>query len=110
MLVALKAVWAVWVYRLGKWTRAASVSNAVLGLVTAAVMIYLLASGNFFNPAFTGFIDADADLERWVSLATILGVALSTFWDIFDIGRKVEQSRKGLPAKVPGTGNTYNYN
>lgn len=109
VLIALKGVWAVWIYRLGQWTRAASVANAGLGAVTAAVMVYLLASDRFFNPAFTGFNGADVDLQGWVSLATIAAVVLSTLWDIFDIGRKAEQSRKGLPAKVPGTGNTYNY-
>jgi hypothetical protein len=109
VLIALKAVWVLWVYRLGKWTRAAAVANAALGLVTGAVLVYLLASDSFFNPAFSGFDGAEIDLTGWVSLATIVGVVLSTLWDIFDIGRKAEQSRKGLPLKVPGSGNTYNY-
>ncbi|MCM4079228.1 permease prefix domain 1-containing protein [Paractinoplanes hotanensis] len=107
VLIALKCVWAVWVYRLGRWTRPAAVANAALSVVTAALMIYLLTADRFFNPAFTGFDGADVDLEGWVSLATIVAVALGALYDIVDVARKAELARKGLPARIPGTGNTY---
>jgi hypothetical protein len=107
VLIALKGVWAGWVYRLGRWTRPVAVVNAVLAVATAAVMVYLLNADKFFNPAFGGFADADVDLQGWVSLAVTVAVVLSAAWDIFDITRKTEQARKGVPARIPGTGNTY---
>ncbi|WP_250037182.1 permease prefix domain 1-containing protein [Paractinoplanes maris] len=106
VLIALKGVWAVWVFRIGQWTRPVAVANAVLAVVTAAVQVYLLSADKFFNPGFTGF-DAEADLRGWVSLAVIVAVILGALWDIFDVTRKTERARKGIPAQVPGTGNSY---
>ncbi|WP_250007700.1 permease prefix domain 1-containing protein [Actinoplanes sp. M2I2] len=107
VLIALKGVWAVWVYRLGRWTRPVAVVNALLAVATAALLVSLLATDTFFNPEFGGFADAGADVRGWVSTAVIVAVVLSALWDIFDITRKVEQARKGVPAEVPGSGRSY---
>ncbi|MCO8276559.1 permease prefix domain 1-containing protein [Actinoplanes sp. TRM 88003] len=107
VLTALKGVWALWVYRLGRWTRQVAIVNAVQSVATGALMVYLLATDKFFNPAFTGFGDADVDLRSWITVVVIAGVVLGSLYDSFDVARKAEQARKGLPARVPGTGNTY---
>jgi hypothetical protein len=107
VLFALKGVWAVWVYRLGRWTRPVAVVNAALSAATTAVVVYLLATDKFINPDFPGFAGADVDLRGWVSLAIIIVFVLGALWDIFDVFRKAERARKGIPAQVPGSGNTY---
>ncbi|MBU2666853.1 hypothetical protein KOI35_25405 [Actinoplanes bogorensis] len=107
VLVVLKGLLAYWVYRAGTWTRPIAVVNAVHGLAVAAVLLYLLGSDNFFNPAFTGFNDVPVDLTGWISVATMICVALSIAYDIGDVTRKTVQAGKGLPAKIPGSGNTY---
>ncbi|MBM2623677.1 hypothetical protein JIG36_50135 [Actinoplanes sp. LDG1-06] len=106
-LVVLKGMWAFWVYRLGAWTRQVAAVNAVHGVVTGGVILYLLASDHFFNPAFSGFNGTDVDLEGWISVAVMITTALSIVYDIVDVARKAEQARKGLGVKIPGTGNTY---
>ncbi|GAB2622641.1 hypothetical protein Aab01nite_26620 [Paractinoplanes abujensis] len=106
-LIVLKGMWVFWVYRLGTWTRAVAVVNAVHGLAIGGVILYLLASDNFFNPAFTGFAGADVDLEGWISVVVMITTGLSILYDIFDVARKAEQARKGLGIRIPGTGNTY---
>ncbi|GID33366.1 permease prefix domain 1-containing protein [Paractinoplanes brasiliensis] len=106
-LIVLKGLWVFWVYRLGRWTRPVAVVNAVLSLVTGGVIIYLLSSDNFFNPAFTGFNGTDVDLQGWISVVVMLTTGVSIAYDIVDVFRKAEQARKGLGVKVPGTGNPY---
>lgn len=107
VLIALKGLWVFWVYRVGRWTRAVAVVNAVHGLVTGGVLLYLLGSDNFFNPAFTGFNDVDVDLRGWISVIVMITTVMGVAYDIFDVARRSEQARKGLGVKVPGTGNSY---
>ncbi len=109
VLFALKGAWAFWVYRVGAWTRPIAAVNAALAVATSGVAVYLLASDHFFNPAFTGFADADIDLQGWVSVAVIAATVLGGLWDIVDVTLKAERARKGQPAKVPGTGGSYNF-
>ena len=108
VLIALKAVWAVWLYRLGSWTRAVIAVDAVLAVLTAAVLIWLLATGRFFNPAFDWALDSGTDLRDWMVPVAITAAAASALWDIADVAIRGGRARRGVPAKVPGTGGTYN--
>ena len=109
VLIALKGVWAVWLYRLGSWTRAVTVVNAVLAVATGALLIFLLATGRFLNPAFDWVVDAEVDLRDWIVPIAITVVALSTLWDIADTALRGERARRGVPTKVPGTGGNYTF-
>jgi hypothetical protein len=108
VVIALRAAYAVWVYRLGTWTRTVTVVNAVLALLAAVPTVALLAAGRFFNPEFTQFLDpGTGDEKHWITLTTIAVVVLGTIYDIAETALRGERARKGLPTKVPGTGATY---
>jgi hypothetical protein len=106
IVVALRGGWAVWVFRAG-WTRAAYAVNAVLVLLTAAPMVWLMATDGFFNPAFHSFLDTDA--KHWATVGTIIAVVLSAGWEIIDAVVRAERARRGLPTRIPGSGNTYRF-
>jgi hypothetical protein len=110
VIIALRAAYAIWVYRLGAWTRASAVVNAVTVLLGAVPLVWLLATGQFFNPAFHQFIDpATGDIRRWITVLAIGVVAVQAGWDVIDTVVRVERARRGLPTKVAGTGNSYNF-
>lgn len=110
LMFALDGVYQVWAYRLGTWTRTVTAVNAVLGVLAAAPMIWLLATDRFFNPAFPQLADlGSGSPKRWVTLAVIAAIALTSLWDILDVARRVERVRSGRPAKVAGTGNSYTF-
>jgi hypothetical protein len=110
VVIALRGAWSLRAHFIPVWTRAMAAVNAVLALLIAVPMIWMLAADRFFNPEFDGFIvDGTTDVKHWVSVSLIVVVALSTAWDIFDVIRKTERSRRGLPTKVAGTGNTFNF-
>ncbi|SNY75072.1 permease prefix domain 1-containing protein [Paractinoplanes atraurantiacus] len=108
-LIALKALWAVWLYRQGAWTRAIIVANAVLAVVTGAYLVWLLASDRFFNPAFDWTTDNGTDLLSWITPAAIVVTIIGTLWDVAEVTIRGERARRGLPTKVAGTGNTYKF-
>jgi hypothetical protein len=108
VLVALRGAWAVWLFRTG-WTRAHTVANALLVVLTSGPMIWLLATDRFFNPAFTGWADSSIDVRSWASTITIIVLAVVAVWEIVDVAIRAERSRRGLPTKVPGTGGTYHF-
>ncbi|MEV4348676.1 permease prefix domain 1-containing protein [Actinoplanes sp. NPDC049596] len=107
-LIALKALWAVWLYRTG-WTRPVLIVNALIAVAVGAVTTYLLASDNFFNPAFDWITDNNTDLLDWITPAVIVATIAGTLWDILETTIRGERARRGLPTKVPGSGNTYKF-
>lgn len=108
VLVALRGAWAVWLFRTG-WTRAHTAANVLLVVLTSGPMIWLLATDRFFNPAFTGWADSSVDVMSWASTITIIVLACGAVWEIVDVAIRAERSRRGLPTKVPGSGNTYHF-
>ncbi|MEU8812957.1 permease prefix domain 1-containing protein [Actinoplanes sp. NPDC048796] len=108
VLIALKAIWASWLYHQG-WTRPVLIVNAVLALALGAVLVGMLASGNFFNPAFDWITDNNTDLLDWITPAAIVTTIAGTLWDIIEPTIRGERARRGLPTKVPGSGNTYKF-
>lgn len=110
VVVALRGAWAIWVYRSATWTRAAAVVNAILAVLVAVPMVWLLASDRFFNPEFHRLADLrGGDVQHWVSLILAAVVVMTTLYDIIDVARRAERARKGLPTKIPGTGGSYTY-
>jgi hypothetical protein len=111
--LTLRGAYAIWVWRLGVWNRTVTVVNAVVSLLTTVPLIWLLARDQFFNPDFGGFLDPantnGQDVQRWVSLSLIAILVVGAAWEIFDVTRRGEQARRGVPSKVPGTGGTYNF-
>ena len=108
---AARGVYTVWAWRQGAWNRTITVVNAVVSLLSTVPLIWLLATDRFFNPEFHQFADlggTESDVRRWFSLGIIAILALGTAWDIFDVARRGEAARRGLPTKVPGTG-SYNF-
>lgn len=66
VLMAAELLLSFVVYRAGRWTVAAAVSNTVLALVFAVPAVYLLATGQLVNPEFLQFLATDhaADLAN----------------------------------------------
>jgi hypothetical protein len=101
--LVLRGAWAVWANRIAVWTRTAAVANGVLNLLFAVPVIVLLATDHFFNPAFHGFaVDGTTDVKHWLTVSTIVVIALGTAWDIFDVARKAEQARRLVRVEATG--------
>jgi hypothetical protein len=110
LIIALRGVWGVWVYRLGAWTRTSAVANTALVLAGSIPLIWLLATDHVVNPAFPQLADAGiGEANQWITVLAIAGVVVSTLWDVIDNVVRVERNRRGLPTKVTGTGGTYNF-
>jgi hypothetical protein len=109
VMFALRAAWAVWIFRTG-WTRVGTAANAILVLLTSGPLIWLLARDQFFNPAFTGWpTTSDIDVQHWVTTISIVVLTVVAVWDMVDVAVRAERSRRGLPTKVPGTGGSYHF-
>jgi len=110
VVIALRGAWALRAHFAPVWTRGLAVANAVLALLFAVPVIWLLATDRFFNPEFHGFAaDSTTDVKHWVTVSLIVVIALTTAWDIIDTVRKAERARRGLPTRVSGSGNSYTY-
>jgi hypothetical protein len=107
--LVLSAVYQIWLYRRGGYDRTVSVVNAVQQLIFAVPLVWLLATDRFFNPEFGWFADrSEVDIKHWFTTITIAVLVLGTGYDIVKVIVRGERARRGLPTKVPGTGN-YNF-
>ncbi|GAA0577766.1 hypothetical protein GCM10010172_73230 [Paractinoplanes ferrugineus] len=105
--LVLSAAFHVWLYRHGRYDRKVTVVNLVQQLISMVPLVWLLVTDRFFNPEFDWFAAADADVKGWVTKGLLLAVAVSVI-DIVKVAIRGERARRGLPSKVPGTGN-YNF-
>ncbi|MFI5932060.1 permease prefix domain 1-containing protein [Actinoplanes sp. NPDC051494] len=101
VVLVLEAGYVLWVHRAPVRTHAMTVVNAVLGLLAAVPLVWLLATDRFFNPDLSL-----GDAERWAANALIVVIVAVTLWDMVDQGLRTARSRKGLGTQVPGTGIT----
>jgi hypothetical protein len=109
-VLVLEGVYAIWVYRLGTYTRTVATVNAVVSLLSAVPLVWLLATDRFFNPAFTSFVETGSgDSKQWVTAIAITAVVLASLWDIVDVTLRAERARRGLPTKTACTGNSYTF-
>jgi hypothetical protein len=107
MLVS--AAFHVWLYRHGRYDRTVTVVNTVQQLISTVPLVWLLTTDRFFNPAFDWFADQnpDVDIKQWVTKGVLVAVVVVVI-DIVKVAIRGERARRGLPSKVPGSGN-YNF-
>ena len=80
-------------YRVGHWTWGLAGVNTAIGLLFAAPAIYLLVTGQFFNPDFFDALGwpsgpvVDSSLTIWA----VVGIVAVTLWDIFDAFRRARR-------------------
>ncbi|GLW27312.1 permease prefix domain 1-containing protein [Actinoplanes regularis] len=107
-LLVLRIFYHVWVHRVGGWTRAVAVVNAVLTVAYTVPLVWLMATDRFFNPEFHGFLDVEgADVRSWLSGILVAVLVVGGLWDIVTTAWRAERARRGLPTKIPGTGGYY---
>ncbi|MCV0336431.1 permease prefix domain 1-containing protein [Microbacterium sp.] len=110
LLIVAEAVFAVVLYRRGRWSTGLAVVNTVLAVAFLAWVLVLLLTGDLVNPEFLAQITA-AGGEEFASgqaesadeggvfriLAVLLGfgIAVGVGWDIVDGWMKTWRARRG---------------
>jgi hypothetical protein len=108
VVLILEGLHPVWQMRRGAWTHTATAVNAVLALLFAVPVIWLAATGQFFNPAWTATLDwGDSDPLTWLTGIVIATTVIATIWDITEVAVRAERTRRGLATPVAGTGREY---
>lgn len=98
LLIALagEAVFAIVLFRIGRWTPGLAVANAALALLFAVPIVWLSASGMLFNPAF---FEATAGADA-AAVASVVGIVIActaaaiALWDIVDGVIKTVRARR----------------
>jgi hypothetical protein len=101
-VLLLECAYAVWLFRRGAWSHTVTAVNAVLAVLSAAPMIWLLSTERFFNPAFLDSLGWGTDPLNWLTWTVIASVALTALFDIADTAVRAERTRRGLPHPAPG--------
>lgn len=98
VLMAAEAALAIAVYAYGRWTRWFAVANTVLAVLTAGLLLSLLARGELVNPAFLEavFLDNGVGQEVLRILAVLMafGIAAIAVWDVIDGWLKARRGRR----------------
>ena len=95
-LLAVEAVFAVVVFRRGRWTPTLFGAYAAVQVVFAASTLWLLSQDRFLNPEFVALLDW-GDVGDPGSILTGLiaaGVLVVTAWDLVDTGLAIRRSRR----------------
>ncbi|MEU4693502.1 permease prefix domain 1-containing protein [Actinoplanes sp. NPDC023714] len=104
MVLILEALYAVWLFRRNAWTHTVTVVNAVLAVLFAGPVVWLLQTDRFFNPEWTATLDwGTTEPLTWLTGIITAIVLVGTLYDIADVAIKTERSRRGLPAEIPTT-------
>jgi hypothetical protein len=96
ILLVAEAVFAVVLYRVGRFTIPLVIVNTVLALAFAVPIIWLAAQGTLFNPAFFEAVAA-GDAAEATSVVTIVVVCVAVAvaaWDIVDGFVKAVRARR----------------
>ncbi|MFJ6534048.1 permease prefix domain 1-containing protein [Microbacterium sp. NPDC091662] len=109
LIIAAEAVFAVVLYRRGRWGAGLAVANTILALAFLAWVLVLLLSGDLVNPAFLAHVTAaggegfaagqaesadEGGLFRILAVLLGFGVAAGTVWDIVDGWIKAARARR----------------
>jgi hypothetical protein len=98
LLIALigEAVFAIVLHRVGRWTAGLAAANAVLALVFALPIIWLVTQNALFNPAFFPAVaGADAaEASQIVGIVVACTAAAVAVWDIVDGIIKTVRARR----------------
>ncbi|MDI6103440.1 permease prefix domain 1-containing protein [Actinoplanes sp. NEAU-A12] len=107
-VLILEALYPVWLLRRGAWTHTATAVNAALAVLFAAPVIWLAATGRFFNPEWIASLNWGAtDPLDWLTGVVIVITVLAAIWDVVEVGVRAERARRGLATPVPGTGREF---
>ncbi|MEU4428005.1 permease prefix domain 1-containing protein [Actinoplanes sp. NPDC024001] len=108
VVMLLEVGYAVWLFRSRAWTHTATAANAVLAVLFAGPLVWLLATEQFFNPEFIASLDwGTVDPLSWLTGIAITVTVVGTVWDIIEVAVRAERARRGLPTRVPGTGKEF---
>ncbi|MFC7535501.1 permease prefix domain 1-containing protein [Actinoplanes sp. GCM10030250] len=108
VVLALEALYMVWLYRQGGWSHKATVVNGVLGLLYVVPVVWLLATEQFFNPEFIAGLEwGTVEPLSWLTGIVITVVVIAQAWDFVEVAVRAERARRGLPTQVPGTGREF---
>lgn len=89
------AIVVVLAFRAGRWTLPLAAVGAVLDLVAAGAVVWLLQTGQLFNGAFLDVVTTGgwADAERDLTLGLTVGIIGVTLWDQVETFRRVRATR-----------------
>ncbi|MHC9046233.1 permease prefix domain 1-containing protein [Microbacterium saperdae] len=119
VLIALEAVFAIVVFRKGRWSTALAVANTLLALAFLAWALTLLLRGELVNPDFLshiaavggeGFATGDAKAAgeggtfRILAVLLGFGLAAGVVWDIVDGWIKAVRARRASSVGGAGRG------
>ncbi|HWS35388.1 MAG TPA: permease prefix domain 1-containing protein [Actinoplanes sp.] len=108
VVLVLEGLYAVWLFRRGAWGHLVTVVNAVLAVLFAGPVVWLASTGGFFNPEFLATLDwGSVDPARWLNNIVIVVAVAGALWDVAETGVRAERARRGLPARIPGTGREF---
>ena len=93
--IVAQAVVAVLAYRQRRWTLGLAVAGAVVDVVAAAALLWLLHTEALFNDAFRDVLVAGGwtDAVRDLSVGVAVGVVVVTVWDQVETFRRVRAAR-----------------
>jgi hypothetical protein len=96
-VIGLELVFTVAIYLRGRWTWPFAVANAALGAAFAIPAVWLLQTGQLFDPGLVAALEAkgldDAFLPGMVTVAVV--VLAATAWDAVDGFRKARAAARG---------------
>jgi hypothetical protein len=107
VVLALEALFAIWVWRSNGWTWFAAGINIALGLAAAVPLVWLALEQRIFNPEFferLGWTPDRFGVTDVITVATVTVVLFIFVWDAVQGILKVRRSQTGVPAQIPGTG------
>ncbi|MEU4561635.1 permease prefix domain 1-containing protein [Actinoplanes sp. NPDC023936] len=109
VVLILEALYAVWLFRKQTWDHTVTVVNALLAVLFAAPVVWLLSTDRFFNPEWLSTLDwgSTANPGSWLTGIAIAITLVGSAYDVIDVAIRAERSRRGLPTRVPGTGAEY---
>lgn len=99
LLVALlgEAVFAVLLFRSGRWTAGLAIANTVLALAFAVPIVWLVTQDALLNPAFFAAVAGEdaAEVGSIVGIVVACTAAAIAVWDIVDGIIKAVRARRG---------------
>ncbi|MFG1927716.1 permease prefix domain 1-containing protein [Cryptosporangium sp. NPDC048952] len=105
VLFALSIVYTVWVFRKAAWSHSVTAVNALLSLLIAGPVVWLLANDRFFNSEWVDSLDWGevSNPGTWLTRIVMLSVIGGTIYGIGETAVKAERARRGLANPIPGT-------
>jgi hypothetical protein len=108
VVLILEALYAVWLSRRGAWSHTVTLVNAALAVLFTVPVVWLAATGRFFNPAWIATLNwGDIDPLEWLPGMVIVIAVAGALYDVVEVAVRAERARRGLATAVPGTGREY---